>query len=344
MSGSAGLGSEIAISVCIANYNGEYLLDECISSIKNQDFPFPVEIIVHDDASTDASLEVLAERYPDAVVIASSKNVGYCLSNNRMAERARGKYLLLFNNDATLREGALSALFFAAEKASVPVALSLPQYDHVTLALVDRGVRLDLFHTPFANAEEHCETLAYVQAACMIIARDIWNGLGGFPNWMQSNAEDAYLCTLIRLAGGRISVIEGSGYDHRQGQSFGGNRMSGEKISTTYRRRYLSERNRASMVLVCTPTFVAWLAYIFHLSLLVIEGVLVSSVKFEFAVFKRIYLPAVVDSLARLSELVRARAHVQKMRRIGIWKYIRIFSPVPHKLRVLIRHGLPSIR
>ena len=58
-------------TVCIANYNGESLLVDCIDSVLNQQCDFLVEIIVHDDASTDKSLELLATRYPQVKVIAS---------------------------------------------------------------------------------------------------------------------------------------------------------------------------------------------------------------------------------------------------------------------------------
>lgn len=89
------------ISVCIANYNGEKFLSECIESVLNQVASPHFEIIVHDDASTDASLEQIA-RYDNIKLIRSPENVGYCVANNRMAEAAFGEYLLLLNNDAVL--------------------------------------------------------------------------------------------------------------------------------------------------------------------------------------------------------------------------------------------------
>lgn len=332
------------ISVCIANYNGEYLLDDCIASVQAQKFPFPVEILVHDDASTDASLQVLAERHPDVLVIPSQTNVGYCLSNNRLARRARGKYLLLLNNDATLRPAALATLHAAAEEETLPMALSLPQYDHASGALVDRGVRLDLLHTPFANKVEHCDRLAYVQAACMLVRRDDWNALGGFPEWMESNAEDTYFCALIRLVGGRIAVIEGSGYDHRQGASFGGNRTNGRRLSTTYRRRYLSERNRAGMILVCTPTPLAWLLFSAQLLAILIEGSIVSFLKKSVTPWTRIYWAAFRDIISKTATLRIERARIQPMQRIGWRRYLSVHSVLPHKFYIAFKKGLPEIR
>lgn len=331
------------ISVCIANYNGEHLLDPCLASIRSQSFTHKVELLVHDDASTDDSVRILKQRHPDVVLIESRTNVGYCQSNNRLAQKAKGKYLLFLNNDATLRADALATLYRAAEQEIRPAALSLPQYDMATGNLVDRGVRMDLLHTPFANQREHCNKLSYVQAACMLVSHDTWNDLGGFPEWMVSNAEDVYFCTLVRLVGGRVAVIEGSGYDHWQGHSFGGNRISGDRLVTTYHRRYLSERNRAGMILVCTPTLLAWPLYAAHLAILLLEGIVISFLSANPKAWTRIYWPACRDSTRMLHRLSKARKAVQAIRRATLRDYLRVLSLMPHKLATFVNHGLPSL-
>lgn len=332
------------VSVCIANYNGEKLLDACIASVQAQQFDGSIEILVHDDASTDASLEVLTSRHPDVLVIASDRNVGYCCSNNRMAARASGVYLLLLNNDAELRPDAIQTLVKAADRACEPLVLSLPQYDRESGRLVDFGVRLDLLHTPVANRSMPPRRLAYVQAACMFVRRETWAALGGFPEWMGSNAEDLYFCAQIRLRGGLVQVAADSGYDHRQGVSFGGNRLREGPLQTTYRRRYLSERNRAAVVLVCTPTPAAWAFFCVHLMLLLIEGGLLSMIKFDAKVWTLIYWPAVRDAVHKLTVLRDARRTTQATRTVGFWTYVRVLDPVPHKLLLLFRHGLPRFR
>src|SRR3954462_7997396 len=99
-----------AVSVCIANYNGIALIDACLQSVLAQDCKFPVEIIIHDDASKDDSVAHIRTHYPDVILIESSENVGFCVSNNRMAAVAHGTYLLLLNNDAELFPDALRIL------------------------------------------------------------------------------------------------------------------------------------------------------------------------------------------------------------------------------------------
>ena len=113
-------GGGLTCSVCIANYNGMGLIDACIDSVRTQDCGFTVEIIVHDDASTDDLAAHIAARHPDVRLIASRENVGFCVSNNRMAAAAQGEYLLLLNNDATLHPGALATLMQEALRLRQP--------------------------------------------------------------------------------------------------------------------------------------------------------------------------------------------------------------------------------
>lgn len=331
------------VSVCIANFNGEQLLDQCLESVYAQTLPYPVEIIVHDDASSDASLAVLRSRHPRVEVIESSKNVGYCLANNRMALRARGRFLLLLNNDATLRPDALEVLVDAAGGQPELTVLSLPQYDPESGALVDRGVRLDVFHTPMPSRLPGRDNLAYVQGACLFIGRSAWMALGGFPEWMVSNVEDTYLCLLARLKGGAVSVVERSGYLHRQGTSFGGNRVVDGKLQTSYRRRYLSERNRACLVLVCTPTWAAWPWFLIHLAVLALEGFALCALMRDAGVWTRIYWPAIKGAVGLLPTLIKARSAAQAGRVMGFWSYVGLLDKIPQKLRVLVRHGLPDL-
>jgi glycosyltransferase involved in cell wall biosynthesis len=69
------------VSVCIANFNGESIIADCIDSVLRQKNAPEFEILVHDDASSDASLEVL-KKYDSIRLIQSSENVGFCITVN----------------------------------------------------------------------------------------------------------------------------------------------------------------------------------------------------------------------------------------------------------------------
>ncbi|NMF99891.1 glycosyltransferase [Aromatoleum toluolicum] len=331
-------------SICIANYNGESLLADCIDSILAQDCDFAFEILVHDDASTDASLAVLHARYPQVEVITSTTNVGFCIANNRLADRARGDYLLLLNNDAALAPDALSTLFAHARRQQPPGILTLPQYDWETNVLVDRGCLLDPFYNPVPNLAPDRTDVAMVIGACLWIPRKLWHELGGFPEWFESIAEDMYLCCRARLAGYPVEVTAGSAYRHRQGQSFGGNRASGGKLASTYRRRRLSERNKTFVLAICTPGPWMWLLLPLHLLTLATEGIVLALARRELRIWREIYANVYRTLASTYSQLLLERQAVQSKRKIGSISYLRGFLPYSRKLQLAVRHGLPGLR
>ena len=330
------------VSVCIANYNGEAILTDCIESVLRQSEAINVEIIVHDDASTDASVDLIRKNYPRVKLIESKENVGFCIANNRMVDVAIGTYVLLLNNDAALFPDALAKLADAAERQTTRGILSLPQYDWETGELVDRGSLLD----PFLNAVPHLlrdgTSVAYVIGSCLWIPRSLWQQLGGFPEWMGSIAEDLYLCLVARLAGIPVAALQDSGFRHWQGHSFGGNRIE-NGIRTTYRRRYLSERNRLCVLLCCTPGW--WVApwAVVDIAVIVLEGLALCIWMRSLRPWRDIYGAAVQDCWRNRRSIRESRRQVQSHRRIGLREYLREFRLIPRKLHLLLRHGAPRL-
>ncbi|RCX33460.1 glycosyltransferase family 2 protein [Thioalbus denitrificans] len=336
-------------SICIANYNGEHVLSDCIDSLLTQTGGIPVEIIIHDDASTDRSLALLRERYPvdmypNIRVIESQENVGFCISNNRMVETARGKYVLLLNNDAALAPDALITLLTASQAQSPEGILTLPQRDWESYDVVDRGCLLDPFYNPVPNIDPARRDVAMVIGACMWLPRLLWKELGGFPDWFESIAEDMYLCCRARLAGYPVQTTAGSYYRHRQGASFGGGRASDNGLSTTYRRRRLSERNKTFVMVLCSPLLRLCLILPLHLILLAIEGASLTLFKRNAKLFIVIYWNVFQSLFMQARHLHGERHKIHRLRRITPRVYGNVFIIFPRKLKLLLHYGLPEIR
>ena len=332
-----------SISVCIANYNGANLLVECIESVLAQEVEAELEVLVHDDASLDSSLELLAGSYPQVHVLASPTNVGFCVSNNRMAVQARGDYLLLLNNDAALWPDALQTLLSAAASNDEHAILTLPQYDWKTGILVDRGCLLDPFCNPVPNLDPVRRDVAYVIGACLWVPRRLWYELGGFPEVFGSIAEDMYLCGAARLRDLPVRCVDGSGYRHRQGASFGGNRANGG-LSTTYRRRALSERNKTWAMLACTPGWIIWPLLVLHLMLLYAEGAVVSALRRDIRLWRDVYRPILPSLFPHDATWKILRRRLQASRTTTQRRWWRSFVWAPRKLALLWRYGVPEVR
>lgn len=117
------------LSVIVVSYNTRQLLDDCLASLYVAVVPpGGMEVIVVDNASTDGSVGLVAEKYPQATIIACDENLGFSAANNRGSAVASGDYLLFLNSDTVVGQDALVA----------PLAYlkSRPQVGALTVRLV----------------------------------------------------------------------------------------------------------------------------------------------------------------------------------------------------------------
>lgn len=334
----------VLVSVCIANYDGIDVIDACLQSVLAQEGIFNLEVIVHDDRSNDDSLNHVRDAYPTVTLISSELNVGYCISNNRMAAAAKGEYLLLLNNDATLFPDAIDTLLKEAIRLGQPAILTLPQYDAGTGELLDMGSRLDPFLNCIPNETSASADVGMVAGACLWIDRVLWEKLGGFPFWFGSLAEDLFLCCYARRCGYPVRALSVSGYRHRVGFSFGGGKTTNGRLATSFTRRALSERNKTFVILMCYPSPIMQVVLPFHVLMLLVEGLLLSLLKRNFSFLEKIYWPVVPALWQERRSLCKTRSAVSKDAACTTSNFFAVFSWFPRKLTMLIRHGLPTVR
>jgi GT2 family glycosyltransferase len=98
-------------SIIILNYNGKKYLRGCLKSILNQEGDF--EVIFVDNCSTDDSVPYVQRRYANEIsngrmkLIITDRNYGFAEGNNIGYKVARGKYVVLVNNDVIVPQGWL---------------------------------------------------------------------------------------------------------------------------------------------------------------------------------------------------------------------------------------------
>lgn len=100
--------SPIDLSVVIVNWNSLALTDACLASIREQTRGIRYEVFVIDNGTTkDDGPAVLQARHPWIQLICNDANLGFTIANNQGIRRARGRYVLLLNNDTVQTENAL---------------------------------------------------------------------------------------------------------------------------------------------------------------------------------------------------------------------------------------------
>lgn len=94
------------VSICCLTYNHEHYIRDAINGFLLQKTTFPFEILIHDDASTDNTAEIIREyeaKYPDIIKpIYQTENQyskGIGISKGFQFPRVKGKYIALCEGD-----------------------------------------------------------------------------------------------------------------------------------------------------------------------------------------------------------------------------------------------------
>jgi N-acetylglucosaminyl-diphospho-decaprenol L-rhamnosyltransferase len=107
------------VSVVVVTYDAMPWIERCVDSVRGH------ETVVVDHGSTDATVAVVRERFPEVAVV-EEENRGLAYGWNTGVARTSGRYVLLLNADAWMHEGALAELVAFAD-AHPRAAVVTPQ-------------------------------------------------------------------------------------------------------------------------------------------------------------------------------------------------------------------------
>ena len=98
------------LTVIIPNYNTTRLLGDCISSIYEHTRGIAFEVICIDDNSGDGSADMVAEAFPEVILVRNQANQGYVRNTNLGMRMSRARYACHLNSDTLLIGNAFQAL------------------------------------------------------------------------------------------------------------------------------------------------------------------------------------------------------------------------------------------
>lgn len=240
------------LSFITVNYKTPDLVNGLIESIRTYPPPFPYEIIVVDNDSADGSVEKFSHSHPDITLLALPENIGFGAGNNRGAEIAKGRILVLINSDCEVREesyqkgtayldgnpdvGILGLKVTTLEGSLEQTARGFPD---ASTGLFGRSTFLGKLAQKFGRAgkggvagknllvdpdKTEPYDVDWVSGTIMLIRRDCWDAVGGFDEDYFMYWEDADLCFRAKNAGFRTVFFPGSYIAHAPGSSAKKNR------------------------------------------------------------------------------------------------------------------------
>lgn len=204
--------AESNIYAIIVTYNGAQWIEKCLLSLENS--TVPVEVIVVDNCSNDNTVDLVRERFGNAILIQSELNLGFGKANNigmKKAFAAGASYVFLLNQDAWVLPNTISEL--------VKVQRNSPEYFVLSpVHLNGSGTGLDFSFSNYISPY-HCKDfvsdmvlqrqpakdvypISFVNAALWLVSRESIIKVGYFdPIFPHYGEDDDYLQRVLYHSG-----------------------------------------------------------------------------------------------------------------------------------------------
>lgn len=255
------------LSILIVTYNAADVLPGCLDSLLANAPGCEYEVLCADNASTDATLELVRERYPWVRLVEGEGNLGFAAGNLLAAEQAGGDVLLLLNPDTVVLPGAIDVLagaLLADDRrwiagacltgADGSPATSWGDFPTVGWALANMapwhgaGLRVrSRVRMDGTCAGLHAPTsVDWVSGAALAIRRSAWDALGGMDPGFFLYYEETDLCARAKVAGGEVVTVPEARIVHLEGAVVGTQSVRQYVWSTRSLIRFL-RRNRGSI-------------------------------------------------------------------------------------------------
>ena len=234
-------------TVYIPNFNGERHLPRVLASLRAQ--TRPADVVLADNGSADASLELVRSEFPEVAVVALGENTGFGPALNRAIEERPGDPLILLNNDVECEPRFVEALLERLDDGTQSVAAVLTQERAPELidsagVVADRTLMgFDYLHgEPLAAASGAADPLGPTGGAALY-RRDAFTAVGGFDERIFLYYEDLDLALRMAAAGASCRLAPEARALHSYSASLGAG--TGAKYGRTgWSRGYMLRRYR----------------------------------------------------------------------------------------------------
>ncbi len=218
------------ISIIIPVHNQLPYTLACVRSLLELETKCSYEILIGDDASTDATREVFLSLHPSIKLIHQKGNLGFLRTCNAIAKQAKGTHLLFLNNDTIVLPGCLDALVetFKTRKDAGLVGAKLLNSDG-TLQEAGGIIWNDGSGWNYGRGDDpekpeynYVREVDYCSGACIMLPKILWDEIGGFDElYAPAYCEDSDIAFKVREVGKKVYCQYLSEIIHLEGKSNG---------------------------------------------------------------------------------------------------------------------------
>lgn len=245
--------SDLLTYVIIVNWNGKDLLHRCLSSLFDNTPDSHCRVVVVDNASTDGSVEMVQQNYPQIHVICNSVNTGFSKANNqgiRYALQKGAEYVLMLNNDVEIADKKWFEEFAAVMESDNKIGIVGCKLLFADGTLQHAGGLVKL-RVPYNRGEcqkdigqyDCVASVDYVTGAALMIKAEVIRKIGFLDEGFSPlYYEDTDWCVRAKLYGYTVVYTPKPTFIHHCGAS--SNKL-GDK-----RKRYYAKRSFIRFVLL----------------------------------------------------------------------------------------------
>ena len=211
-------------AVVILNWNTEGFLREFLPGlIRSVEKVEGAEVVVADNASTDGSMDVMKNEFPQVKTLLFEKNHGFTGGYNKAFEQIDSEYFVLINSDIEVTDNWLEPLVEWMDNhpecgACAPKLHSWQERDMFEYAGAAGGY-LDRFGYPFCRGRilkrlekdngqyDSPADVLWATGACLMVRSSVYSKLGGLDERFFAHMEEIDLCWRMQLDGFKVTVV-----------------------------------------------------------------------------------------------------------------------------------------
>lgn len=252
------------VSIIIPNYNNQKLLENLLNSLVDViDFS---RIIIVDNNSSDNSVSLIKNSYPDIQLIENNSNRGFAAAVNQGINEVKTEYVFLLNNDTRIEKNTIKYLLktINSNPQIFSVSSKMIQMDNPSL-IDDAGDEYTIFGWSkrrgygknISNFDEDEEVFSACAGAALY-RMSVFDEIGLFDENFESYVEDMDLSFRARLHGYKC-FYSSKAIVYHHGSATSGSRYNSFKVK-------ISARNNVYLIYKNMPLWMKIINGIFILS------------------------------------------------------------------------------
>ncbi|MBO4811530.1 MAG: glycosyltransferase family 2 protein [Prevotella sp.] len=251
--------SKPQLAIVILNWNGSTMLSRYLPSVL-RDSQGEATVYVADNASTDDSVPMLRQQFPQVQLILLDRNWGFAEGYNRALATIDAEYYLLLNSDIETTPGWLTPMlsFMEAHRdvaVCQPKLRSMAHRDQFEYAGASGGF-IDRLGYPYCRGRvfntveqdngqyDNPAEVHWATGAALMVRASVYRQVGGLDARFFAHQEEIDMCWRIRLLGHKIYCLPSSVVYHVGG---------GTLPKANPMKTFLNFRNNLTMLYKCLP-------------------------------------------------------------------------------------------